>query len=242
MHNNKIPRATILRLSMYYRNLQRLLRKGINVISSADLAHYTNVNPAQLRKDLSYFGKFGVRGVGYKVDQLAMSIQGILGLSKQWQMVLIGANQIGQALLQYGQFEKRGYNFVSIFDFDDASIGRTIGGIPVRPITILEDTIKKSGIELGVIAMSNEKAQDAANMLVKAGIKGILNFSFGRIDVPDNIDIRNVDFAIFLDTMTYAISQRNETKNYKISEITSDFDIKNKFDVPLTSMPLPCAV
>lgn len=239
---NKIPKATVLRLSVYHRNLQGLLRKGTHIISSADLAHYTNVNPAQLRKDLSYFGKFGVRGVGYKVDQLAMRIQDILGLSKQWQMVLMGANQIGQALLQYSQFEKRGYNFVAAFDLDDINIGRSIGNIPVRPINTLEDIIRDNGIELGVIAVPSEKAQDAADMLVKAGIKGILNFSFSRITVPANIDIRNVDFTILLDTMTYTISQRNESKNYKISGTVSNFDIENKFNIPLTNMPLPCAV
>ncbi|MGQ9813386.1 MAG: redox-sensing transcriptional repressor Rex [Dissulfurimicrobium sp.] len=98
-NNKKIPKATILRLSMYHRYLQGLLRNGTHVISSADLAHFTNVNPAQLRKDLSYFGKFGVRGVGYQVEQLVLRIQNILGLEKEWRMALVGVNYIGQALL-----------------------------------------------------------------------------------------------------------------------------------------------
>ncbi|UKL13174.1 redox-sensing transcriptional repressor Rex [Dissulfurimicrobium hydrothermale] len=230
MNNKKIPKATVLRLSMYHRYLQGLLRDGKHVISSADLAHFTNVNPAQLRKDLSYFGKFGVRGVGYQVEQLVLKIQSILGLEKRWRMALVGIGHIGKALLQYGQFEKRGYFFVAAFDLDEANIGKMIGNLAIKSITTLEEIVKKEDIDFGVIAVPNERAQEIADLFVNSGIKGILNFSSAHLEVPKNVYVRNIDFTLLLDTMTYAISRRHETVNDKMSRATFD-EHKKGFDI-----------
>lgn len=215
MNNKKIPKATVLRLSIYHRYLQGLLRNGTHVISSADLAQSTNVNPAQLRKDLSYFGKFGVRGVGYQVGQLASRIQNILGLGKEWHMALVGINHIGHALLQYNQFEKRGYNFVAAFDLDGANTGQKIGNLFIKPITAMTEAVEKEAIDFGVITVTNERAQEVADAMVNAGIKGILNFSAVRLNVPDDVDVRHIDFTVLLDTMTYTISRRSSSNIMK---------------------------
>jgi redox-sensing transcriptional repressor len=230
---------------MYHRYLQGLLRNGTHVISSADLAHFTNVNPAQLRKDLSYFGKFGVRGVGYQVEQLVSRIQNILGLGKEWRMALVGVNYIGQALLQYNQFEKRGYNFVAAFDLDEINTGQKIGNLFIKPINALDEAVEKDDIDFGVITVSNERAQEVANALVKAGIKGILNFSAARLDVPDDIDVRNIDFTVLLDTMTYTISRRNGLISNKISKNTYQKDHENqqnRFDLSINQIAPSLAV
>ena len=245
MNNKKIPKATVLRLSMYHRYLQGLLRSGTYVISSADLAHSTNVNPAQLRKDLSYFGKFGVRGVGYQVEQLVLRIQNILGLGKEWRMALVGVNYIGQALLQYNQFEKRGYNFVAAFDVDEINIGQKIANLYIKPIIELNDIVEQDNIDFGVITVSNEQAQEVANALVNAGIKGILNFSAARLNVPDDIDVRNIDFTVLLDTMTYTISQRNGLISNKIPKKTYQNDHENqekRFDISINQVAPSWAV
>lgn len=236
MNNKKIPKATVLRLSIYHRYLQGLLRNGTHVISSADLAHSTNVNPAQLRKDLSYFGKFGVRGVGYQVAQLVLRIQNILGLGKEWRMALVGVNHIGQALLQYNQFEKRGYNFVAAFDLDEINAGQKIGNLFIKPINALDEAVEKDAIDFGVITVSNERAQEVANALVRAGIKGILNFSAVRLDVPGGIDVRNIDFTVLLDTMTYTISQRSGLINDKISKNIYQKDYENGSDLSINQV------
>ena len=210
MRKEKIPAATIIRLSVYQRYLKRLLAKGVKVVSSAELAYEANVNPAQLRKDLSYFGRFGVRGVGYDVASLLNTISGILGLLDEWRVVLVGAGPIGQALLRHPQFSRQGYVFEAVFDFDSNHIGRELeGGLVVQDLKHLPRVLQEKDIQLAVLAVPSEKAQEIADLLVDCGIKGILNFCTTRIRVPRGVSVQYVDFTILLDTLTYKISQNN---------------------------------
>ncbi|NPA94579.1 MAG: redox-sensing transcriptional repressor Rex [Thermodesulfobacteria bacterium] len=210
MRKEKIPAATIIRLSVYQRYLKRLLAKGVKVVSSSELAYEANVNPAQLRKDLSYFGRFGVRGVGYDVASLLNTISGILGLLDEWRVVLVGAGPIGQALLRHPQFSRQGYVFEAVFDFDPTHIGRELeGGLVVQDLRNLPRVIQEKDIQLAVLAVPSEKAQEIADLLVDCGIKGILNFCTTRIRVPRGVSVQYVDFTILLDTLTYKISQSN---------------------------------
>lgn len=207
MNTTKIPKATVFRLTLYYRYLQALCRAGCHTVSSAELAKGTRVNSAQLRKDLSYFGKFGVRGVGYQVEKLMHRIQEILGLSKKWNMALIGLDHIGYALLQHRQFEKRGYNLVAAFDITGRYVGERIHSLTVHSIDEFDTVMQNNPIDLGVIAIDNEHTQQAADAFVRAGVKGILNFSSTLVNAPKDIQVKDADFTILLDNITYAITR-----------------------------------
>ena len=207
----KIPTATILRLSIYHRYLQSLMEHGTQVVSSAQLANGTNVNAAQLRKDLSYFGRFGVRGVGYNVAKLLEQIKDILGLSKSWNMALVGAGNIGRALLQHKHFKNHGYNFVHVFDKAPSRIGKEIiPGMKVYHINKLEEVTKIIPIDLAVLAVPASEAQEMADIVINAGIHGILNFAPIRLKVPKYVALQHVDFTTLLDTLTYTLSSKEK--------------------------------
>ncbi len=210
-----IPTATILRLSIYHRYLQSLMERGTKVVSSAQLANGTNVNAAQLRKDLSYFGRFGVRGVGYNVSKLLRQIKEILGLGKSWNMALIGAGNIGKALLQHKQFENHGYNFVLVFDKTPFRVGKEIlPGIEVHHIDKIKELAATTPIDLAVIAVPASQAQEMADTIIEAGISGILNFAPVRLKVPNHVALQHVDFTTLLDTLTYALSTKEKKGAY----------------------------
>jgi len=217
VRKSKIPAATIIRLSVYQRYLKKLLAQGVKVVSSQDLASQANVNPAQLRKDLSYFGRFGVRGVGYCVGTLLQSISSILGVIDERNVILVGAGPITQALLRHPGFAQQGYHFEAVFDVDEKNIGKSLeNGMEVLPLSQLPALVKKKNVELAVIAVPSEQSQEVGNILVDAGIKGILSFSPNRIKVPKNVSIQYVDFTILLDSLTYNISKsrkKGETKH-----------------------------
>ncbi len=219
----KIPKATVHRLSVYHRRLQGILSSGQKVVSSADLARMTNVNPAQLRKDLSYFGKFGVRGVGYQVEWLIRRLQEILGIGREWRIAIVGVECIGEALLQHKPFENNGYNFVAAFDFDAGKKGKAIGkGLIVKPFEAIGEAVQELGIQLGVIAVPNEKAQQVADAFVAAGVKGLMNFSTTRVDVPEGITLKDVDFTMLMDTITYAVSKKAEQASQRKKLVRRD--------------------
>lgn len=233
MKTTKIPKATVFRLTLYYRYLQTLCRSGCQTVSSAELAKGTRVNSAQLRKDLSYFGKFGVRGVGYGVEKLMRRIQDILGLSKTWNMVLMGLDHIGYALLQHKHFERRGYNLVAAFDITGRYVGERIHSLTVHGINEFEAITKNTPVDLGVIATDNDHAQQAADALIKAGVKGILNFSSTLIHAPKDIQVKDADFTILLDNITYAIS-----RDYRgVGEFANDDQISPSLSVHGVALP-----
>lgn len=203
----KIPMATINRLSIYLRNLDELMINDVEVISSERLAKQCGVNPAQIRKDLAYFGEFGVRGVGYRVKDLYAQIQEILGLNRPWNMALFGVGNLGSALIRHANFLKHGYRFVAAFDLDLEKIDKTLpNGLVIQHVDRFEEVVKERNVEMGIIAVPPASAQSVANQLILAGINGILNFSPVQIQVPDCCRVENVDFSIKLDNLAYHIS------------------------------------
>ncbi|MFB3884619.1 MAG: redox-sensing transcriptional repressor Rex [Thermodesulfobacteriota bacterium] len=208
---SKIPEATIRRLSRYARCLEEMEEKGEKVVSSAQLAHKCMVNAAQVRKDLAYFGEFGIRGVGYYVKDLLSAIKRILGLNKEWRMALIGVGNLGSALLSYKDFLKQNYKIVAAFDIDPPKvIGRVSEklGKPIEVLHInrLKEVARERKIEIGLIATPPQEAQAVANLLVDAEIKGILNFAPVQITVPEGFEVKDVFFTTILDNLAYLLS------------------------------------
>jgi len=203
----KIPDATIGRLSLYSRYLIEAYEKGVTTVSSQSIADATGVTPAQVRKDLAYFGEFGTRGVGYNSKELYMHIMKILGLDKRWPVAIIGAGNLGRALSQYKGFHERGFDISCIFDNDPKKIGKKLSNINIYHLDVLEEKVKEFKIELGIIAVPAQAAQEVADKLAKAGIRGIMNFAPINITVPDNIVLRRVDLSAQLEYLTYYLEE-----------------------------------
>lgn len=206
-----IPRATIVRLAIYLQVLENLQQDGIEVISSGPLAEACDVNASQVRKDLTYFGEFGVRGVGYNVQDLILSISRSLGIDKKWNCVLIGVGNLGKALLGHREFAKRGFTIVGAFDCDPFKIGEEFSGLEVVCTRRLKERVADLNVRIGIITTPPERAQRAANYLAEAGIKGILNYAPARISVPDDVSVEYVDFFHHLYSLAFNIS--NQHKN-----------------------------
>lgn len=206
MKSVNIPAIAITRLSLYARNLALLDQKGVEVVSSAGLADICGVNPAQIRKDLGYFGQFGIRGVGYYVKELLYEIRKILGLEKEWRLALVGVGNLGSALLRHAQFLDQGYTFVAAFERDPKRIGKEVENITVAPIRAMNRLVKEKGVEIGVIAIGPRWAQQAADKFVGAGIRGILNFAPVQLQCPSDLHVENVDFTRTLDRLCYRLT------------------------------------
>ncbi len=199
----KIPEATVSRLSVYSRYLSKLDKKGIVTISSGEVAKGVGVSAAQVRKDLAYFGEFGTRGVGYNVEDLKQHILKILGLDKEWPVIVIGAGNLGTALCLYKGFRERGFKVVSLFDVDIYKIGNKVDDIPIYSMGKLGEIVKKNDVRIGVIAAPSEYAQKIADLLVDNNIKTILNFAPVAINVPKGVQLRNVDLSVNLEILTF---------------------------------------
>jgi redox-sensing transcriptional repressor len=207
MKFSKIPSATITRLSLYSRALEELMHSQVNIIASDKLAQKCGVNPAQVRKDLAYFGEFGVRGVGYFVKELLFEIKKILGLNRRWRMALVGIGNLGLALVAHENFPKQGYEFVSVFDVDPKKVGRRLpSGQMINNLDDLETVVREKAVEIGVIATPAVHAQATAQRLIKAGIKAILNFAPSQIQMPEGFIVENVDFTVKLDNLAYHLT------------------------------------
>ncbi len=202
----KIPKATITRLSLYCRQLELLEFDGYRMVSSEKLAWLCQVNPAQVRKDLGYFGEFGVRGVGYDVRDLMLEIKKILAVNRDWNMGIVGVGNLGSALLQNQNFPARGFYFVAAFDLDAEKIGKRIfPGLVIRDIKELKTAVQDSEVEIGVITTPASEAQSIADLFLDADVNAILNFSPTQIHVPDCCLVENIDFTIKLDVLTYKL-------------------------------------
>ena len=208
MKSVKIPDIAITRLSVYARNLALLKQQGIELVSSARLADICCVNSAQIRKDLACFGQFGVRGVGYYVHELLYEIRKILGGDKEWRLGLVGVGNLGWALLRHMPGLNEGFTFVAAFDKKPKRIGIKIGSIEVAPWEAMNRLIKKNGVEIGVIAVKPQWAQEAADSLVKAGVSGILNFAPVQLQSPTDVHVENVDFTLKLDALCYRLTSQ----------------------------------
>lgn len=212
MKSEHIPKATIGRLAVYIQVLENLSRDGTEVISSEKLAQACSVNSSQIRKDLAYFGEFGVRGVGYYVQELISSIRQSLGIDRIWNCALIGVGNLGTALLRHHDFERRGFFIKAAFDCDPDKIGKESEGMEIVCPTHLRDQASDLGIELGIITTPPDRAQRAANHLVDAGIKGIVNFAPARINVPPHIAVEYVDFFDHLYSVAFQVTLGSGSK------------------------------
>ncbi len=207
MKELKIPEATVSRLSVYSRYLTEVEKQNIVNISSGEIAEGMGGTPAQVRKDLAYFGEFGTRGVGYNVKQLNQEIMNILGLTKRWNVILIGAGNLGSALSQYRGFRERGFQIIGVFDNDLNKVGLKLNGLPIYAVSQMADFIENNDVTIGIIAVPAEYAQDIADILVETKIKGILNFAPVVLTIPDNVEVRNVDLTVNLEVLTYNIEK-----------------------------------
>jgi len=202
----KIPEATVVRLSIYSRQLHYLKDAGVETVSSEEIANSVGVSSAQVRKDLAYFGEFGTRGVGYRVEELLGYLTKILGLDQKWNLVIIGAGKLGSALALYQGFRERGFAIRAILDSDENKVGEKLADITIEPIDVLETRIKEHGINIGIITVPAVNAQDVTDRLVDAGVSAILNFSPRVLKVPADIILRNVDLSVNLKVLSFNLS------------------------------------
>ena len=209
MENNerKVPDVVIKRLPRYYRYLSELLALGIQRISSGSLSEIMNVTASQIRQDFNYFGGFGQQGYGYNVEYLTKEICNILGLNDGDTMIIVGAGNLGRALANHTTFEKRGFRLVGIFDTDPAVIGKTIRGISIMDAKSIPDFVGKNNVDIAVLTVPNSAVNDTADVLIKSGIRGILNFSYTELDVPENVAVENVHLSDALMTLAYRIKK-----------------------------------
>lgn len=208
--NDRVPQATIKRLAIYVQVLENMRHNDVEVISSGPLAEACGVNASQVRKDLAYFGEFGVRGVGYNVINLLNAIKISLGADREWRAALIGVGNLGRALIHHGAFKSRGFYIVGAFDCDPFKIGDDVYGIEIQCSNNLKEAVTSQNIEIGLIATPPERAQRAADRLVEANIHGILNFADARIQVPNNVFVQYVDFFHYLYTLTFHLSSQKK--------------------------------
>ena len=198
---------TIHRLSVYMRCLRELEEDGVTTISSQELAERFNLNSAQVRKDLKYFGEFGVRGIGYYVTRLRAELQKILGLDREWPVALVGFGNLGAALFHHKGFSRQGFKIVAIFDDDPAKMGREVEGTPILGTRDLERELRARGIQIGVVAVPAEGAQTVVDLLVAGGVKAILNFAPARLRVRREVRLQNVDLSIELETLSFYLTR-----------------------------------
>ncbi len=206
----KISESTVRRLSLYLRFLEEFEGKGRLTTSSEELARRGGTTAAQVRKDLSVFGSFGKRGLGYAVPELAAELRDILGLSRTWRVALVGAGRIGSALFEYEDFRRRGFRIVSVLDADPVKVGTEWRGVAIRHESELERTVREEGVEILILAVPADAVQKIVDRAVDAGVRGILNFAPTRLRVPEGIALNDVNMAVELEALSFALSNRTE--------------------------------
>ena len=204
-NSDRISKPTSRRMSLYLRVLHSLLDQGKAAISSKELGDQTGVKDAQVRKDLACFGSLGRPGVGYRIRDLHDQLRQLLGMDQTWKTVLVGAGNIGRALLAYPRFRNEGFDFVAAFDHDKKEVGKRIAGLCVQSMEELKKTVKKKNVQMGLIAVPPDAAVAVAQSLIDAGILGILNFAPIRLDLPKGIAVVNVDFTDALEQLAFEI-------------------------------------
>lgn len=209
MKVEKISELTTNRLSVYLRCLNELSAAGIKTTSSDDLAKRFHLNSAQIRKDLAYFGEFGVRGVGYYVDTLCEHLTKILGLDKEHKVCIIGSGRLGTALADYYEYTQTNFSVIALFDIDKEKIGRKTGNVMVYDINKFEEIVKKEGIDVAVIAIPSRFAQEVLDLVTSVGIKAVMNFAPTPLKVEDDVKLKSVDLTISLESLSYFLAQPN---------------------------------
>ena len=205
----KISESAVRRLSLYLRILEDLERKGRNTVSSEEVSGRSATTAAQVRKDLSLFGSFGKRGLGYEVTELAERLKKILGLDRRWRVALVGAGRIGSALVEYGGFAERGYDVVAIFDSDASKVGGKWGGLCVRDISEFEAVSNDESVEMVILAIPVEAVPSVMEHVEKAGVRGILNFAPTKLKVPLGVAVQDVNMVMELEALSFALSQED---------------------------------
>lgn len=203
MRERAIPEATVARLPLYLRSLVDMTERGMQTVSSEGLAEAAGVNSAKVRKDLSYLGSYGTRGVGYDVEYLIYQISRELGLTQDWNCVIVGVGNLGRALANYRGFGERGFRVSALVDIDESKIGKPVDSMVVEDFADLERIVKEREISIGIVATTAGAAQDAADRLVSAGVKSILNFAPTVLQVPDDVSLRKVDLSIELQILSF---------------------------------------
>lgn len=204
-----VPKAVVQRLSFYLRELQHLVREGRETISSTQLGQMLGFTDAQVRKDLAYFGHFGYPGIGYRCPELMAAICRILGTDQQWPVALVGAGNLGRALLGYRGFSQQGFRIVAAFDTDPQKVRASIENVPVFAFDLLSEVIQQYNIRLAIVAVPATAAQAVADRLVESGIVGILNFAPVTLSLPEGTSSVGVDLAIELEQLSFAVTNRN---------------------------------
>lgn len=205
-----VPKAVVSRLSLYLRELQHVVRDGEATTSSTQLGSRLGLTDAQIRKDLAYFGQFGYPGIGYRCEELIRAIRVILGTDRDWAVGIVGAGNLGSALIRHRGFAKQGFRIVAAFDTAESKVGATIAGVPVLPVSELAGLVKREDIKLGILAVPANEAQIVAEQLVSAGVAGILNFAPVTISVPITVSKASVDLAIELEQLSFDVVNRTE--------------------------------
>ena len=205
MKDQSIPSPVVWRLSLYLRQLERFALEGAEKTSSHCLAESLHLSDAQVRKDLAYFGQFGRPGVGYGVAELADRLRHILRTDRLWRVILVGAGDLGRALLRHRTFRRKGFELVAAFDASEGLIGSTVGQVTIRPMRELPAVVAEHDAKLAVVAVPPEAAQQVTDALCRAGIKGILNFAPVSLNTPPDVTVRQVDLAAELEQLTYYV-------------------------------------
>jgi redox-sensing transcriptional repressor len=225
-----IPEATVARLPLYLRALTSYSDRGVATVSSEELAAAAGVNSAKLRKDLSFLGSYGTRGVGYEVEYLVYQISRELGLTQDWRVVIVGIGNLGHALANYGGFSSRGFRVVGLIDNDPARVGEIVAGLPVEPLADLELDRK---VSIGVITTPGSAAQDVCDRLVAAGVTSILNFAPVVLSVRDGVDVRRVDLSMELQILAFHEQRKSALATGPLLDVPG---------VPVDRPHLPAAV
>jgi redox-sensing transcriptional repressor len=202
-----VPEVVVQRLPLYVRVLTQFERQGVPVVSSEQLGTHLQMTPAQIRKDLSYFGKFGKQGRGYNVSRLCVELRHILGLDSSWNAAIIGMGRLGRAIAAYPGFERERFKIVAAFDADPAAAGNTIGPLVIQPMSEIGATVAARRIEVGIVAVPASQAQQVIDLLVAAGVKGILNYAPYSPQVPAGVRVQSIDPVLALQSMTYYLKR-----------------------------------
>jgi redox-sensing transcriptional repressor len=205
----RIADSTVRRLSLYLRFLEESAQRGIVTISSDELARRGGTTSAQVRKDLSFFGSFGKRGLGYSVPELTDSLREILGLRREWRVIIVGAGKIGTALAQYRGFRQRGFRVIAVYDRDPKKVGTQWDSMVVRDMATIVEDIAKEEPDIAVLTTPGEEAQAVVNQLVGAGIRALLNFAPVQLQVPADVTLKNVNMAMELEGLSFALTNRD---------------------------------
>ena len=207
----QIPDVVIDRLPIYARALELLGEQGREVVNSQELGERLGVTPAQIRKDLSYFGRFGKQGRGYNVRRLLEELRQILGLNRDWPMVLVGVGQLGRAIVGYAGFAPQGFRIVDVFDADPALVGSSVDGLTVKPVDSLAAELRKRPAEIGIVAVPASAAQMVIDQLVACGVKAILNYAPIAAHAPSDVRIKDIDPVLALQSMTFYVKSLAES-------------------------------